>query len=62
MGPMVPNGRDAVAAWRSLDSAQRRTARAAAKIGAAPPDAALAAVMAGYGWCCSADCAGPYPC
>ncbi len=49
MGPMVPTGRDARLAWQSLAPEDRQRAWAAAKKGSAPPDGALAAVMAGYG-------------
>jgi hypothetical protein len=49
VGPTTVTGGDAVRAWRALTAQQRAIAWAAAKASAAPPDGALAAVMAGYG-------------
>jgi hypothetical protein len=49
VGPMGVSSSDAVRAWRELAPEQRSAAWAAARTGAAPPDAALAAVMVGYG-------------
>jgi hypothetical protein len=49
VGPTAVTGADAVRAWRALTAQQRAAAWAAAKANAAPPDGALAAVMAGYG-------------
>jgi hypothetical protein len=49
MQTMVPQGREAVSAWRSLTPQARAIAWAAAKQGAAPPDASLGIVSAGYG-------------
>jgi hypothetical protein len=46
--PYLPTGREASARWRALSAEDRQRAWAAAKAGAAPPDADLALVMAGY--------------
>ncbi len=45
---IVPNPVEASAGWRSLPSAERRRAWAAASRGVAPDDPALAALMVGY--------------
>lgn len=45
----VPSGRQAVALWRALGTADRRRAWSAARIGAAPADVRQALAMAGYG-------------
>jgi hypothetical protein len=49
MQTMVPQGGEAVSAWRSLTPQARAAAWAAARQGAAPPDAGLGLVCAGYG-------------
>jgi len=49
MNPDQISGRRAAAAWRALSPEQRSAAWVAAKAGAAPESAELAAVMAGYG-------------